>query len=142
MIKIGRGKKQCQNCEAIIAARKKICPSCKHENTPKESTIKKKIRQKRLPKQEPIKLENLSKGDKIIVKQATGPYYINSESEKVYVGFRGKFNVNSITDDGIIAYPYQNKSCGGMCYLYMGETVLSEDTGIVRTPYEILKISE
>ena len=105
-----RGQKRCDRCGHICGARTLVCKECgaKFVVVRGRSTNAKKYQ-----------IEDwrfLNKGDKIRVKQGSGPYFISYNGEKTYTTERGTYEVVKLLDDGIQAWgPH------GHTFLYMGK---------------------
>ena len=127
-----RGQKKCENCGEFTGPRSRSCPKCHH-------SFIFKVQSKEQKTQSLVKNFNwkeLECGDKIKVNG--GPYYMNSKQEFISMGYRGKFIVQSIDGNGILAY--SNK--GGFCYIYMGIDFQDKETNIFKTKHKILKIKK
>src|SRR5690606_31134466 len=92
------------------------------------------IKKPKLPKQKLLKINwlDLQEGDLIVVKG--GPYWINSNGDKLYVGERGKYRVRRLEKDAIFASP---KDESATVFLYMGKDYKSESTGTIMQKYQI-----
>ena len=98
-----------------------------------------------------INWTELQKGD-IIKVLGGGPVWKNSsedfsallviedeeveESNKIRMGYRGKYSVVSLDKNGIIAYGIEKNS--GYCHIWMGAEKVTE--GLVKRPHRIVKI--
>jgi hypothetical protein len=126
-----KGKKTCDKCGHLTGPRAFMCPQC---NTPfifkcqsKEKKNTKIIRD--------INWRDLVKGDKI--KVAGGPYYV-SKGEFIPMGYRGRFLVESIDDNGILAYGLDKYQ--GFCHIYMGGDIQNKETKVWKTKHKLLKL--
>lgn len=94
----------------------------------------KKIKIKRPQKTPIIDHQLLNGGDLIKVLKGTGPFYIDSQDQKMYFTAGGKYVVDSVLKEGILA----KGKLGGMEFLYMGKTKKSPlMPAITRSPHKI-----
>lgn len=122
----------------------KLCPSCSTGNGPRSFSCKncgydfvfkpKSKEQKQTKIVKNIDWRTLQKGDKIKVKG--GPYYMNKQQESIPMGYRGKFIVEGIEEDGIRAYGIDKHS--GFAYIYMGPDIQNKETGTWKTKHKIV----
>ena len=92
-----KGKKTCDKCGALTGPRAFVCPKC---NTP--FVFKAKSRETKNTKViRDYDWRDLVKGDRI--KVAGGPYYV-SHGEFIPMGYRGRFVVEGLDKNGILAY--------------------------------------
>ena len=96
------------------------------------SKINKKVEVKQY---EPINWTKLEKGDKIRVKNDSGPLMIMSDGVEVCIGHHGVFTVYKLDLYGIHAHGKH-----GYVFLWMGKETFCKDTGILRKPHNIRKI--
>lgn len=127
-----RGQKQCGSCGEFTGPRAYSCPKC-------HASFVFKLQTKEQKNTKVIKnfdWKELEAGDKIKVNG--GPYFINKNQEFVPMGYRGKFTVQSIDGNGIVAY----SSKGGYCYIYMGPDAQDKETHLFKTKHKILKLKK
>ena len=127
-MKLTRGKKLCPSCNAINGARRYECEECDYVF-------------KARPVTDELKWYELKQGDQIKVYQGSGPYYINSNNERVYLTDSGPYIVEGLDEFGIRAFGI-GKSNYGFSYLYMGPECKSPlINSIMRSPHKISKIN-
>ena len=134
-------EKECPNCNALVHARVSKCKSCKHV-----FYIKKNVRQEALAKN----WRNLKAKDEIKVFSGSGTYFLSKDKRnpdgspmKISMGHKGKFEVIEVIDEGsrscgIIGrkiYPRYKASVRE--YIYMGESYVSDNTGLHMQPHKI-----
>jgi hypothetical protein len=126
-----KGKKTCDNCGNLTGPRAFMCPKC---NTPfvfkaksKETKNTKIIRD--------YDWKDLVKGDRI--KVAGGPYFV-SRGEFIPMGYRGRFVVEGLDGNGILAYGIDK--CQGFCHIYMGGDIQNKETGVWKIKHKLLKL--
>lgn len=124
-----KGQKCCDNCGHCTGPRAYICPKC---NTPFVFAVKSKER-KNTKIIRNFDWRELQTGDKI--KVSGGPYYVKG-ADFIPMGYRGRFTVISLDDDGIIGYSDK----GGYCHIYMGKDYQCEQTKIWKTKHKLLKL--
>ena len=103
--------KKCPECEAVCHVRSAICKKCDHV-----FYLKKK------KNQIITDWQNLKKGDLIKSVGGNGPYWENPETkDKLYMGHYGKYVVQSVMKEGIMAIENKRHS---HCYefIYMGKS--------------------
>lgn len=125
-----KGCKSCESCGFCTGPRAYVCPKC---HAPFIFKVQSK-EQKNTKVIKSFNWQDLVAGDKIKVNG--GPYFMNKEQEFVPMGYRGKFIVNSIDRNGILAY--SNK--GGFCHIYMGPDYQCPETKLWKTKHRILKL--
>tara|TARA_Y100000401_G_C8310261_1_gene219332 strand:- start:52 stop:477 length:426 start_codon:yes stop_codon:yes gene_type:complete len=135
-MKLKRGQKICKKCNAICAARSRICKECGAAFISKNTPIKNEVKD----------WKSLEKGDWLKVVQGTGPYFTctrstdeGSAGDKIYMGSKGKYEVVKVVRDGIMCKGLGRKNCG-LEFVYMGEKNFSEYTGITKEPHRIVKL--
>lgn len=79
--------------------------------------------------------KELVKGDRI--KVSGGPYYV-SKGEFIPMGYRGRFLVDSIDENGIRAYGIDKHT--GFCHIYMNGDIQNKETGVWKTAHKLLKL--
>jgi hypothetical protein len=126
-----KGQKCCDNCGHCTGPRAYMCPKC-------NTTFAFKIQSKEKKNTKIIRDFNwreLQKGDKI--KVAGGPYFV-SRGEFIPMGYRGRFSVESVDDNGIRAYGLDKHQ--GFCHIYMGPDMQNKETGVWKIKHKILKL--
>jgi hypothetical protein len=73
---------------------------------------------------------SLKKGDMILVKR--GPFWANSSTNYVSMGYTGKCKVFEVQEKGLVVF---NQKEGGYGFIYMGQSDFSEETGIYNEPH-------
>lgn len=130
-MKIKRGQKLCVNCNTINGVRSFNCKSCGNAFKMKKGIFKKS----------PQKVEDytlLQKGDRIKIVGGSGPYYTTKDGIRHYFTDRGKYTVDKIVHNGIIAHG----KCG-IEFFYMGPIQTSPILkSIVRSPHKIKLIRQ
>jgi ribosomal protein L40E len=128
---LGKGKKACEKCGTVTGPRAYMCKKC---NTPfifkaksKESKNTKIIRD--------VNWKELVKGDRIRV--AGGPYFV-SKGEFIPMGYRGRFIVDEIDEQGIRAFGLDKHQ--GFCHIYMGPDVQNKETGVWKIKHKMMKL--
>ena len=128
-LKMPRGQKTCDNCGHCTGPRAFVCPNCNSQFAfkpkSKEAKTTKVIKD--------YNWKELENGDRI--KVSGGPYYIKG-ADFIPMGYRGKFTVMSINDNGIVAH----SSKGGYCHIYMGEDKQCSETKIWKTKHRVAKL--
>jgi hypothetical protein len=79
--------------------------------------------------------KNLVKGDRI--KVSSGPYFV-SKGEFVPMGYRGRFVVDSLDENGILAWGIDKHT--GFCHIYMGGDIQNKETGVWKTKHKLMKL--
>ena len=141
MTTIGKGRKQCKKCEEIVGARSTRCSKCQavFKKKPTKPVVKRKKKAaKKVADRVAVDWTTLRAGDLISVRG--GPIYSGATDDPQGMGYRGIFRVYSLMDNGIGAYPQNNKFYSGFCFLYMGKKGKSKETGISRRPHIIKKM--
>lgn len=126
-----KGQKTCSNCGEFNGPRAFVCKKCNHQFSfkakSKEHKNTKVIRN--------FDWKELKPGDKI--KVTGGPYFV-SGGEFVPMGYRGKFIVESIDNQGIRAWGVDKQS--GFAHIYMGRDLQNKETGIWKVKHKIIKL--
>lgn len=128
---MAKGQKTCDKCGTTTGPRAYMCKKC---NTPfvfkaksKESKNTKIIKD--------VNWKELIKGDRIRV--TGGPYFV-SKGEFIPMGYRGRFVVESIDSQGIIAWGLDKHS--GIAHIYMGGDLQNKETGVWKIKHKLLKL--
>jgi DNA-directed RNA polymerase subunit RPC12/RpoP len=126
-----RGKKSCPSCSFETGPRAYSCPECNHifvfKPKSKESKNTKVIAK--------VNWRELVKGDRI--KVAGGPYFF-SKGDFIPMGYRGRFVVDSIDENGILAWGVDRHS--GFCHIYMGGDIQDKQTNVWKTKHKLMKL--
>lgn len=126
-----KGQKVCEKCGATTGPRAYMCPKCNNpfvfKAKSKEAKNTKIIRD--------INWKELVKGDHIRV--AGGPYFV-SRGEFIPMGYRGRFVVDSLDQNGILAYGQDKFS--GFCHIYMGPDIQNVMTGVWKVKHKLIKL--
>lgn len=128
---MAKGQKVCDKCGTATGPRAYMCKKC---NTP--FTFKVKSKEARNTKViRDYNWRDLIKGDKIRV--AGGPYFV-SKGEFIPMGYRGRFIVDSLDDNGILAFGIDKHQ--GFCHIYMGADIQNKETGVWKTKHKLMKL--
>lgn len=128
---MAKGRKTCDNCGASTGPRAYICKKC---NTP--FVFKVKSKEKRNTKIiRDFNWRELVKGDRIKVNG--GPYFV-SRGEFIPMGYRGRFVVESLDSNGILAWGLDKHQ--GFCHIYMAGDIQNKETGVWKTAHKLLKL--
>lgn len=126
-----RGKKTCPNCSHETGPRAHCCPSCNYvfvfKPKSKEEKNTKIIRD--------INWRELIKGDR--VKVSGGPYYVH-KGEFIPMGYRGRFVVEALDKNGILAWGLDKHQ--GFCHIYMGGDIQNPETKVWKTRHNLMKL--
>jgi len=124
-----KGKKCCDKCGHCTGPRAYMCPECNH---PFVFAVKSKERKNTRVIRE-FNWRELEAGEKI--KATGGPYYVKG-SDFIPMGYRGKFTVMSVDEEGIIGYSDK----GGYCHIYMGRDKQCPETKVWKTKHRLVKL--
>ncbi len=128
-MKVKRGQKLCQNCNTINGVRSFNCKKCDHPFTMKKSFKKKRQIVK--------DYTTLNPGDNIRIIGGSGPYYIAKDGFRHYLTDRGKYRVDKIVQNGIMA----SGRCGSE-FFYMGPVAASPLLkSIIRSPHKVMLLN-
>ena len=126
-----KGKKTCPNCSTETGPRAYCCPKCNHvfvfKPKSKEAKNTKIIHN--------FNWRDLIKGDRI--KVSGGPYYV-SRGEFIPMGYRGRFIVEGLDKNGIMAWGLDKSQ--GFCHIYMGRDVQNKETKVWKIKHKLLKL--
>lgn len=126
-MQVKRGQKLCKQCNTINGVRSFNCKNCGHPFVMKKSYKKKK-------RQIVEDYTTLKSGDRIKIIGGSGPYYLSKDGIRHYFTDRGKYVVDKIVKDGIIA----SGRCGSE-FFYMGKETRSPLLkSIVRSPHKVI----
>ena len=124
-----KGKKCCDKCGHCTGPRAYMCPECNH---PFVFAVKSKERKNTRVIRE-FNWRELEAGEKI--KATGGPYYVKG-GDFIPMGYRGKFTVISLDDEGIVGYSDK----GGYCHIYMGKDKQCPETKVWKTKHRLVKL--
>lgn len=128
-----KGQKTCPSCSASNGPRAFACKSCgalfAFKPQSKETKNTKIIRD--------VNWKDLVKGDRI--KVGGGPYYVH-KGDFIPMGYRGRYVVDSIDDQGIRAFGLDKQQ--GFCHIYMGGDIQNKDTGVWKTAHKLIKLKQ
>lgn len=126
-----KGQKQCSSCQKFCGPRAYACPSCNAQFVfkakSKEAKNTKIIRD--------VNWKELVKGDRIKVRG--GPFFMH-KGEFVHMGYRGRFVVEGIDKNGILAWGLDKHQ--GFCHIYMGGDIQNKETGVWKTKHDLMKL--
>lgn len=126
-----RGQKICPKCSTATGPRAFLCKNCNYQ-----FTFKPKSREQKNTKIiRDFCWKDLEKGDKI--KVSGGPYFV-SGSDFIPMGYRGKFIVESIDQQGIRAWGLDKQF--GFAHIYMGKDKQNKETGVWKVKHKIAKL--
>jgi hypothetical protein len=129
-----------------MAKGQKVCPSCGKGTGPRAYScgcghifaFKPKSKEEKQTKiVRDVNWRELIKGDRI--KVAGGPYFV-SKGEFVPMGYRGRFVVEAIDQNGILAWGLDKHQ--GFCHIYMGGDIQNKETGIWKTKHKLMKLKQ
>jgi len=128
---MAKGQKTCDKCGTVTGPRAYMCKKC---NTPFIFKAKsKEHKQTKIIRD--FYWKELIKGDRIRV--AGGPYYV-SHGEFIPMGYRGRFVVDSIDQNGIKAWGLDKHS--GFCHIYMGPDFQNKETNVWKIKHKLMKL--
>jgi len=128
-----KGKKTCPKCDTMTGPRAYACKKCNYV-----FSFKMKSKEERTTKViKNIDWRTLEKGDKI--KVTGGPYFV-SKGDFIPMGYRGKFIVEGIDDNGIKAWGIDKST--GFAHIYMGRDYQNPETGVWKTKHRLLKLKK
>ncbi len=142
-----RGSKNCKGCQKVCGPRTLVC-SCGFdffaaENQPKttdkqgkKGPTSQKRRVSREPRLSKVNWRELENGDTIKVLGKGGPKFMGSNGA-IPMGYKGKFIVRGIQDEGILAYSGKE---GGWCFIHMGPKRMVNE--VLMRPHKIVRVSK
>lgn len=127
-----KGCKKCDRCGSTNnGPRSYVCKDCgemfSFKPKSKESKNTKVIAK--------VNWRELIRGDRI--KVGGGPFFL-SKGEFIPLGYRGRFVVEGIDKNGILAYGIDKQS--GFCHIYMGGDIQNKETGVWKTKHKLMKL--
>ena len=130
---MGKGQKVCPDCGSTTGPRAYCCKKCNHififKPKSKEAKNTKIIQN--------VNWRELVKGDRI--KVTGGPYFV-SKGEFIPMGYRGRFVVESVDKNGILAWGIDKSQ--GFAHIYMGGDIQNKETGVWKTKHKLLKLKK
>lgn len=130
---MAKGQKTCPDCGTITGPRAYCCKKCNHifmfKPKSKEAKNTKQIHK--------VNWRELTKGDRI--KVTGGPYFV-SKGEFIPMGYRGRYVVEDIDQNGILAWGLDKHQ--GFCHIYMGGDVQNKETGVWKTKHKLIKLKQ
>ena len=130
---MGKGQKACENCGQTTGPRAYACKKC---NTPFVFKAKSKEHKNTRAIQN-VNWRELVKGDRI--KVGGGPYFF-SKGEFIPMGYRGKFVVESVDKNGILAWGIDKNA--GFAHIYMAGDIQNKETGVWKTKHKLIKLKQ
>jgi len=127
-----KGRKRCDKCGSDNnGPRSYVCKDCGAMFTfkpkSKEAKNTKVIRD--------FNWRELVKGDRIRV--ASGPYFVKG-ADFIPIGYRGRFIVEGIDEQGIKAWGLDKHQ--GFCHIYMGPDIQNKETGVWKIKHKLMKL--
>lgn len=127
-----KGCKKCDRCGSEKnGPRSYVCKDCGEMFTfkpkSKEAKNTKIIRD--------FSWKDLVRGDRI--KTSSGPYFVKG-SDFIPMGYRGRFIVEGIDQNGILAWGLDKHS--GFCHIYMGPDIQNKETGVWKIKHKLMKL--
>ena len=134
-IDMGKGQKKCPECSVINGARAYQCKSCDYAFPNKYG----KVRYSKRPVRD---WRELKRGDCVRVVGGSGSYYESQDTgERTYMASKGKYRVDSLTGNGIVAYGI-GKNNTGCEFIYMGEHTKSPlCDNMYKSPHKLIRIN-
>jgi hypothetical protein len=136
-MKLKRGQKRCKKCQAINAARQRVCISCNQTFQLKNTPIKNEIKD----------WKNLQQGDTFRIVNGTGSYYILTRNcsegeagDKLFMGSKGKYIVQEVMENGIHAWSISSPGNRSHEFVYMGKDDFCEKLSLHRRAHRLVKI--
>jgi len=126
-----KGKKTCSSCGTETGPRAYMCPNCQ---TPFMFAAKSK-EQKNTKVIRNFDWRELQPGDRI--KAVGGPYFVKG-GDFIPMGYRGKFTVDHVDKNGIVAFSNR----GGFCHIYMGPDKQCKETKVWKTKHRLVKLKQ
>lgn len=127
-----KGCKKCDSCGSTNnGPRSYVCKDCGEmfifKPKGKEAKNTKIIRD--------FNWKDLVKGDRI--KVSSGPYFV-SRGEFIPMGYRGRFVVDSIDENGIKAWGIDRHT--GFAHIWMAGDMQNKETGMWKTKHKLIKL--
>jgi len=132
---MGKGQKKCPECGVINGARAYQCKACDYAFPNKHGRI-------RYSKRPVRDWRDLKRGDCVRVVGGSGSYYESPETgERTYMSSKGKYKVDSVTSNGIVAYGI-GKNNTGCQFIYMGVHKQSNLVdNMYNSPHKLVRIN-
>lgn len=155
---MARGQKICPSCSNSMGPRTLVCKCgydfgitkpLKFDRVPANETISQavervkhakaaaKVRKPRSKTVDNHKI--LAPGDKIKV-TGGGSYVLNKDGDKIRIGYKGRFVVKGVDQNGIFAYGNKKEGEQAMCYIWMGRNLLTK-AGVHRRAHKVMKVA-
>ena len=133
---MGKGQKKCPECGVINGARAYQCKACDYAFPNKHGRI-------RYSKRPVRDWRDLKRGDCVRVVGGSGSYYESPETgERTYMSSKGKYKVDSVTSNGIVAYGI-GKNNTGCQFIYMGVHKQSNLVdNMYNSPHKLVRIND
>lgn len=126
-----KGQKQCSSCQKFCGPRAYACPHCNAQFVFKAKS--KEAKNTKIIHN--VNWRELAKGDRVKVRG--GPYFV-SKGEFVPMGYRGRFVVEALDENGILAWGLDKHQ--GFCHIYMGGDIQNKETGVWKTAHKLVKL--
>lgn len=161
---MARGQKICPSCSKTMGPRTLTCvcgydfgitKPLKFDNVPANETIAQAIERVKNAKVKAVSkvatkirkprsktVDNhkiLAPGDKIKI-TGGGPYVVNKDGDKIRMGYKGRFVVKGVDQNGIFAYGNKKEGEQSMCYIWMGRNLLTK-AGVHRRAHKVMKVA-
>ena len=133
---MGKGQKVCPECNTVNGARAYQCKVCDYAFPNKHGRI-------RYSKRPVRDWRDLKRGDCVRVVGGSGSYYESPDTgERTYMSSKGKYKVDTITGNGILAYGI-GKNNTGCQFIYMGEHKQSKlCDNMYNAPHKLVRIND
>lgn len=126
-----KGQKCCDKCGHCTGPRAYMCPKCNNPFAFKAQSKEKK--NTKIIKD--FNWQELVKGDRIRV--SSGPYFVKG-ADFIPMGYRGRFVVEGIDSNGILAWGLDKHS--GFAHIYMGPDIQNKETGVWKIKHKLMKL--
>ena len=126
-----KGSKTCPSCGEGNGPRAYACKNC---NKPFSFKAKSK-EHKNTKVVQKVNWRELQPGDRIKVNG--GPYFVIG-AKFVPMGYRGRFVVKGVDNNGILAYGLDKHT--GFAHIFMGRDIQNKETGVWKTKHKIVKL--
>lgn len=127
-----KGSKTCPNCNTGNGPRAYACKNC---NQPFSFKAKSK-EAKNTKVVQKVNWRELQAGERIRV--GGGPYFVASGGKFVPMGYRGRFVVRGVDNNGILAYGLDKHT--GFAHIYMGRDTQNKETQVWKTRHRLVKL--
>ena len=132
---MGKGQKVCENCGQTTGPRAYVCKKC---NTPFIFKVKgREAKETKIIHK--VDWRELIKGDRI--KVGGGPYFVSKVGQEfIPMGYRGRFVVERVDDQGILAWGLDKNA--GIAHIYMGADIQNKETGVWKIKHKLIKLKQ